>query len=212
MIAALFVESRGVYFGLPEVDPWDRERDARLYDGPWPVVAHPPCERWGEQWHACRPVGHPKRGVLGDDGGCFESALRKVRQLGGVIEHPARSRAWPAFGLPVPSVHGGWIMEPYPEIHSAGIGFSCHVEQGHYGHRLAKPTWLYYVGHEAPSSLCWGPSGRPKMDRRPSRRRTGEPGSAMGDRGGERAATPVPFRDLLLSIARTASARGERAA
>ena len=43
MIAALFVETGGVYFGLPNVDPWDEERDARLYDGPWPVVAHPPC-------------------------------------------------------------------------------------------------------------------------------------------------------------------------
>lgn len=81
LIAALFVEKGGVYYGLPDVDPWDLERDARLYAGPWPVVAHPPCERWGEQWHACRPVGHPKRGVLGDDGGCFESALRKVRHL-----------------------------------------------------------------------------------------------------------------------------------
>lgn len=50
MIAALFVATGGCYFGLPEVDPWDEKRDARLYAGPWPVVAHPPCARW------CKPL------------------------------------------------------------------------------------------------------------------------------------------------------------
>ena len=43
MIAALFVQKNGAYFDLPDVDPWDEERDARLYSGPHPVVAHPQC-------------------------------------------------------------------------------------------------------------------------------------------------------------------------
>ena len=51
MVAALFVERDGAYYGLPNVDPWDAERDARTYAGPFPVVAHPPCERWGKYWH-----------------------------------------------------------------------------------------------------------------------------------------------------------------
>jgi len=46
-IAALFIDERGPYVGLPNVDAWGKTRDARLYRGPWPVVAHPPCERWG---------------------------------------------------------------------------------------------------------------------------------------------------------------------
>lgn len=80
MIAALFVATGGAYFDLPDVDPWDEVRDARLYVGPHPVVAHPPCSRW------CRLAGlvearwgHRR----GDDGGCFASALASVRRWGG---------------------------------------------------------------------------------------------------------------------------------
>jgi hypothetical protein len=47
VIAALYVERGGPYFGIEGVDPWDEARDARTYAGPHPVVAHPPCERWG---------------------------------------------------------------------------------------------------------------------------------------------------------------------
>lgn len=46
MIAALFVEPKGCYSGLDGIDLWDEARDARLYDGPYSVVAHPPCSRW----------------------------------------------------------------------------------------------------------------------------------------------------------------------
>lgn len=104
-IAALFVETNGVYYGLPDVDPWDETRDARLYTGPWPVVAHPPCSRWSRlaglvqaRW------GHEK----GDDDGCFEAALWAVQTWGGVLEHPAYSSAWAAFKLPRPANGGGW--------------------------------------------------------------------------------------------------------
>lgn len=31
MIAALFVETDGCYFGIDGVDPWDQARDARQY-------------------------------------------------------------------------------------------------------------------------------------------------------------------------------------
>src|SRR5262245_949268 len=98
-VVALFVATNGVYYGLPGVDPWDEERDARLYAGPHPVVAHPPCARW------CRLAGlvearwgHKR----GEDGGCFASALNSVRRWGGVLEHPAYSDAWAAFRLPLP--------------------------------------------------------------------------------------------------------------
>src|ERR1700746_705970 len=69
MIAALYVETNGVYYNLPHVDPWDEARDARLYAGPWPVVAHPPCARWG-RYFSGGPSARVRR-KLGDDGGCF---------------------------------------------------------------------------------------------------------------------------------------------
>jgi hypothetical protein len=78
----------GVYFGLPDVDPWDEARDARLYAGPWPVVAHPPCSRWCQYAGLVQArYGYRK----GDDGGTFEAALGAVRTWGGVLEHPAFS-------------------------------------------------------------------------------------------------------------------------
>src|SRR5947208_16581661 len=101
MIAALFVEPNGVYAGLPDVDVRDEARDARLYEGPWPVVAHPPCARWSRLAGFCEA----RYGLLrGADGGCFAAALEAVRTFGGVLEHPAYSAAWDAHGLPEPLV------------------------------------------------------------------------------------------------------------
>ena len=104
MIAALFVYGDGPYASIADVDAWDIKRDARLYDGPHAVVAHPPCSRW------CRLAGlvearwgHKR----GEDEGCFASALANVRRVGGVLEHPAYSDAFKAFNLPIPSRSGG---------------------------------------------------------------------------------------------------------
>lgn len=100
IVAALFVEKRGVYSGLEDVEVWDEARDARIYDGPHRVVAHPPCQRWGRYWHGGPSVRVRK--TKGDDNGCFASALASVRRWGGVLEHPEASAAWAAFGLAAP--------------------------------------------------------------------------------------------------------------
>lgn len=196
MIAALYVATGGCYFGLDGVDPWDEARDARLYAGPWPVVAHPPCERWGRSadgGNAARV-----RRIPGDDGGCFESALASVRKFGGVLEHPEGSAAWPAFKLLPPPRSGGWV--------TAGDfrGWTCCVEQGHYGHAARKMTWLYVVGVALPD-LQWGRSiGQPRpIIHRPGRRDS-RTGMLQRLSHKQRKATPLPFRDLLLSIARSA--------
>lgn len=208
MIAALFVERGGVYWGLEGVDPWDEARDARLYAGPWPVVAHPPCARWGRYWSG-GPSARVRR-AKGDDAGCFASALMSVRAWGGVLEHPEASHAWRAFGLVAPPRDGGWVASGWDG------GWTCCVEQGNYGHRARKATWLYAHGVELPS-LAWGKSTATlrldlgfhsaEVHSAEERRRAVKRGATerMGLR--ERMGTPIPFRDLLLSIARTAQRR-----
>lgn len=203
-IAALFVESGGCYFDLPGVDPWAAYRDARRYTGPHPVVAHPPCQRWGRFWHGSTRKPHQFK--LGDDDGCFESALNSARTWGGVIEHPADSRAWEHFDLTKPKRGGGWV-----KADEFG-GFTCYVEQGHYGHSSRKPTWLlvYGIAEDDLPDLNWtlGEQRIPQwmIDRYgyEKARRIGVVAMVGGkDKTRKRNATPEPFRDLLLSIARS---------
>lgn len=188
MIAALYVQPHGCYWAVHGVDPWDEARDARTYAGPHPVVAHPPCARWG-RFFAGRPGRDTKQ--KGDDGGCFRAALASVRAHGGVLEHPRDSAAWAAFGLNAPPRAGGWIAAD-----ELG-GWTCCVEQGHYGHQAQKPTWLYAVGVTRPD-LSWGPSVVPARGGDSPRRGILERMSRN-----QRAATPLPFRDLLLEMARS---------
>jgi hypothetical protein len=88
-VAALYVDSaRGAYVGLPGVDVWGwatrdgqqidafaEHRDARLYAGPYPVVAHPPCGPWGRfRWNYLGGEGDAMAGV---------HAVDQVRTWGG---------------------------------------------------------------------------------------------------------------------------------
>lgn len=189
MIAALYVETNGAYFNLPGVDPWDEPRDARLYTGPHPVVAHPPCQRWA---YTLAPLNERRYGLkVGDDGGCFAAALAAVRRCGGVIEHPAYSLAWRAFDLPRPVNQEQWTE---PDAHG---GRSIFVEQGHYGHQARKGTYLYAVSTDYPDL----PRGKSEA----------RAWVSFGDyakypdvpRLGRKAAkaTPPAFRALLLGLA-----------
>lgn len=199
-VAALFVAHGGPYFGLDGVDPWDEERDARKYRGPHPVVAHPPCERWGRYWGG-GPSAAVRR-VLGDDGGTFKAALAAVRMFGGVLEHPEASHAFKKFGLPIPEWQGGWTE---PDLFG---GSSCCVAQGHYGHRARKMTWLYAVSSHLPE-LTWGPAkDKVRLDlgyhSKEERRRAVRTGVCQRLSKRQRLLTPAPFRDVLLEIARAA--------
>ena len=213
-IAALYVETNGGYWNLPNVDPWDELRDARLYAGPHPVVCHSPCQRWGKLW-AGQPLFIKRTGIRkikGDDGGCFKAALNAVRTWGGILEHPEQSHAWAHFGLNRPPRSGGWIAADMLG------GWTCCVEQGRYGHYARKPTWLYAYGCDLPE-LDWG-IGESRLDPAVIERmglarakRLGEVGSKGGGvDSSSRIGTPPAFRDLLISIARTARTQQRDAA
>jgi hypothetical protein len=196
-VAALFVDPRGCYAGLPGVDPWGEERDARLYDGHAPVVGHPPCSTWCQ----LAAVNEKRWGKMrGDDGGCFESCLANVRRVGGVLEHPAFTIAWTRFGLRRPHLGGGWLW-------TRCGGHVCHVEQGRYGHPARKATWLYAFGVDL-RELLWGPCKDAKAWVSTFANH-GDDKSKKRVRYGVAAATPPAFRDELLAMARSAR-RGAR--
>lgn len=128
-VAALYVRADGHYADVPGVEPWDVQRDASRYEGPHPVVAHPPCAPWG-RYRAIS--GTRQRADLA------VRAVGQVRQWGGVLEHPAHSHLWVARELPEPGGErdrwGGWTLL---------------IRQSWWGHRAPKPTWLYIVGTAA---------------------------------------------------------------
>lgn len=141
MIAALFCRSGGIYSRLPGVDPWDIHRDARLWPGGSPCVAHPPCRAWGRYHHRAKP--RPDEASLGP------LAVRFVRDNGGLLEHPAASKLFSACRLPRPG-----------EFPDEWGGYTLLINQSDFGHRALKPTWLYIVG-VSPGDLPALPAVRP---------------------------------------------------
>lgn len=195
-VAALFIQPDGVYSAMPDVDPWPEARDACTYDGPLPVVAHPPCQRWSRLGAANYARWGGEHNRPGNDSGCFASALAAVRKWGVVLEHPAKSHAWATFGLTAPEF-GMWCK--------SGEGWTCEVWQSAYGHRAAKATWLYYHGPGFPQLA-------PLFDRKPGTHQVG-----FQDQRGKAAnkptlskresnATPPDFARWLVELA--AASRG----
>jgi hypothetical protein len=193
LIAALFVAKSGCYFGLDDVDPWDIDRDARKYDGSYPVVAHPPCQLWTRFAHVNFARWGGEHNRPGNDHGCFESGLASVRRCGGVLEHPAFSDAWKAYGLPRPTGEG-WS--------SQDGGFVCEVWQSAYGHKARKRTWLFYCGKE-PMQMRWTrPAATHQIGFHDQRGKAKNKPTVSGKAA---SATPLAFRNDLLSLARDSS-------
>lgn len=203
-VVALYVDPRGPYPKL--VREWyDEKRDARTYAGPLPVVAHPPCERWGRYWS-----GGPsakKRRALGDDAGRFAAALQTVRRVGGVLEHPEASHAFRRFLLVTPRWREGWMPA------GDGLGWVCCVAQGNYGHPARKLTWLYAVAPKCPANLDFSiPAPKARLDygyhsaaeRKAKHADVSPRVNATRLTALQNLVTPLPFAKLLLDLASSA--------
>lgn len=201
-ISAIYVEPGGPYF-TDGIDPWCAKRDARNYKGPNKVIAHPPCERWGRYWGGGPMLhGTKRQKLLGDDNGHFANALWIVRTFGGVLEHPEASHAFKFFGLPLPKRREGWT-----EADRYG-GRSCCVDQGHYGHRARKSTWLYGININF-KDLKWETCvGKTLLEEgfhsKEERARLIKTGRRQRLSSKQRRITPIEFRDLLIELVRTA--------
>lgn len=177
MIAALYVDPTGPY-GALDVDCWDKERDATLYRGPGPVIAHPPCGPWGR--YAWKSQEDPSTAVI---------AAHQVQRWGGVLEHPADSKMWRELGLPRPGESGM-------------VGETIAVRQCDWGHRAEKPTWLYIVGRSGPLPAM--PAPQPAPDAPKPYRSGRQPRGVLETLSKrQRRLTPPAFAEWLVALATT---------
>jgi hypothetical protein len=120
---------------------------------------------------------------------------------GGVLEHPAFTKAFEAHGITRPSGRG-WQRA------DCG-GWVCRVDQGNYGHIAKKATWLYAYGAKDLPELVWDsvPDRHSqalvswcgnKTDRFYDRPRVSKKAAS---------ATPLAFREVLMHIARSSRGR-----
>lgn len=196
MVAALFVRKDSIYKTMPGVDAWDEARDARNWPGGESLVAHPPCAQWGTLSHFAKVNPAEKRLAI--------LAVDWIRQYGGVLEHPVRSKLWITMELPRDSEvdkYGGWTLT---------------VSQRWWGHRAEKQTHLYICGCEPqnipPIPLILGRAthiaagGAAATAREAKRRRQCAPEWRRPSIShAEREHTPPAFADWLVELARRCS-------
>ncbi len=140
---------------------------------------------------------------MGDDGGCFASALNAVRAYGGVLEHPAHSVAWERFKLPKPGA-GGWTSS-----FDDHYGLTIEVSQVAFGHKARKRTWLYAVGCDLPNLTSAEPPAETVIG---GNVHTGPTHGKPRITKHEALRTPEAFRDVLIAMARSVVARSAVAA
>jgi hypothetical protein len=125
------------------------------------------------------------------------SALQSVRQYGGVLEHPADTKAWDEYGLVRPEF-GTWKQHAFGN--GGGMYWVTEVWQVDYGHRARKRTWLLYVGVNIPIDMRWDKkqhtacvSGSTNHNARPTN-------SKNRVWSKEAKATPVAFAEELIRL------------
>lgn len=100
-VAILCADTISNYFKIPDLDIYTIERPAELFDGPGPVIAHPPCAQWSRM--------HAFANFSKDDLDTAAFCVDMVKEYGGLLEQPAGSSLFKYFGLKVTySVDQSW--------------------------------------------------------------------------------------------------------
>jgi len=133
-IAVLFARKDSVYKTLPGCDVWDIERDARNWPGGSPIVAHPPCRAWGR----LRTFAKPRP----DEKDLARWAVDRIREWGGVLEHPESSTLWADKELPRPGLRDEFDGWTFP------------VHQWWWGHRAKLKRKLGFISWDVRLGIC----------------------------------------------------------
>lgn len=153
------------------MEVFDIDRDARTFNGEMPVVCHPPCRAWSAYCsHQAKPL--PGEKDLGPY--CVE----RLKEVGGVLEHPAHSRLWKYMNLPKPGqspINGLWSIE---------------VQQAWWGDCRSKKTWLLFCGVGSVLVPMLPHDSHKDRDRWNKMSKT------------KRSATPRKFAEWLIQVAR----------
>jgi hypothetical protein len=125
-VSILCAARNSVYKSLPSLEVYDVVRDCRTFDGSTPIVAHPPCRAWSA-FCAQQSKAPPEEKELAP------WCVSKLKEVGGVLEHPAHSRLWNVLNLPPPGIRNRdiWTLE---------------VWQQWWGYPMKKATWLLICG------------------------------------------------------------------
>ena len=181
-VAALYVDPvGGPYVAILGADQcYGIERDATLYAGPGPIIAHPPCKPWGRlSWSWANK--NARDGLdRSAERACAPRAVEQVRAHGGVLEHPEGSALWKHCRLPAP--------RPLAELCAALFPireFTIRIDQCDFGFPARKTTRLFFSGVDPRDLPPMPPPGTP----------THCIGTARKDRGG-RGCLPKTMRHI----------------
>ena len=85
-IPVLFTEQNSSYNNYEIFDTYDEKRNALSYNSRLPIIAHPPCRLFSRlRSFSTAPIAEKKLAFF---------ALSKIRQFGGILEHPRSSTLW----------------------------------------------------------------------------------------------------------------------
>ena len=125
-IPVLFTAHNSFYNDIDIFDCYDEKRNAFSYTGRSPLIAHPPCRLFSRLRKFSTAAIKEKQ--------CAFFALARIRQFGGILEHPRSSTLW---------LDGNFKLDGSVDEYG---GFLRSVNLSWFGFPAQKKTMLYFVG------------------------------------------------------------------